>query len=356
MVKLNKTANEFSVPKIRESFMRNFIDDEEEESNTPSGKKATIDSDQLITYRKQYPIKLLNAPSKIRNISSTLKRCCVVSIVNDCNYQRLLVGDSGQLFLPSKGERNAHFDGRSVRRSVRGSIKMKHAYEHLKENEIFSSENAETSRNPQEFDIKVLRRKRQQAEIKRNQREEDLRENHPYFDTPLFIVGRESRFRRFCQTLVYARYNPTVRDPVTGKERKIRYKGMHNLIGLVSYLDWIMIIITTMSCCSMLFEEPKYRVFDHTSLQVMEYVFVISMSFELTLKTLADGLLFTPKALVRDVGGVMDLFLYTISLVFLLWMPGQVRPRSKEQLIYILRCIRPLRIFSLVPHMRRVNC
>ena len=87
--------------------MRNFIDDEEEESNSPSGKKATLDSDQLITYRKQYPIKLLNAPSKVRNISSTLKRCCVVSIVNDCNYQRLLVGDSGQLFLPSKSERNA---------------------------------------------------------------------------------------------------------------------------------------------------------------------------------------------------------------------------------------------------------
>lgn len=190
MVKLNKTASEFAVPKIRESFMRNFIDEEEDDSNTPSGKKANLDTDQLITYRKQYPIKLLNTPNKVRNISSSLKRCCVGSIVNDCNYQRLLVGDSGQLFMPSKSERNAkgkgHFDGRSVRRSVRGSIKMKHAYEHLKENEIFSSENAETSRNPQEFDIKVLRRKRQQAEMKRNQREEDLRENHPFFDTPLF--------------------------------------------------------------------------------------------------------------------------------------------------------------------------
>lgn len=109
------------------------------------------------------------------------------------------------------------------------------------------------------------------------------------------MVGRESRFRRFCQTIVYAKYNPKIRDPVTGKERKIRYKGIHNLIGLVSYLDWIMIIITTMSCSSMLFETPEHRVFDHKSLQIMEYVFVISMSFELALKTLADGLLFTPK-------------------------------------------------------------
>lgn len=87
--------------------------------------------------------------------------------------------------------------------------------------------------------------------------------------------------------------------------------------------------------------------------KVMEYVFVISMSFELALKTFADGLLFTPKALVRDVGGVMDLFLFMVSVLFLIWMPSQVRPRSKEQLIYILRCVRPLRIFSLVPHMRQ---
>lgn len=115
-----------------------------------------------------------------------------------------------------------------------------------------------------------------------------------------------------------------------------------------------MIIITTISCGSMLFEEPEYRIFDHFSLQICEYVFVISMSIELTLKTLADGLLFTPKALVRDVGGVMDLFIYAISLIFLIWMPGQIQPKSKEQLIYILRCIRPLRIFSLVPHMRQV--
>lgn len=60
--------------------------------------------------------------------------------------------------------------------------------------------------------------------MKRNQREEDLRENHPYFDTPLLIVGRESKFRKLCQRIVYARYDPRFRDPVTGQERKIKYK------------------------------------------------------------------------------------------------------------------------------------
>ena len=58
-----------------------------------------------------------------------------------------------------------------------------------------------------------------------NQREEDLRENHPYFDTPLFVIGRESRFRKLCQLIVNARYNARQKDPVTGQERKVRYKG-----------------------------------------------------------------------------------------------------------------------------------
>lgn len=60
----------------------------------------------------------------------------------------------------------------------------------------------------------------------RNQREDDLRENHPFFDTPLFAVPRESRFRKCCQMLVYARYDARLKDPLTGKERKVQYKSL----------------------------------------------------------------------------------------------------------------------------------
>lgn len=62
--------------------------------------------------------------------------------------------------------------------------------------------------------------------IFRNQREEDLRENHPLFDTPLFVVPRESKFRKACQLIVYARYDARLRDPLTGKERKVKYKRL----------------------------------------------------------------------------------------------------------------------------------
>lgn len=43
-----------------------------------------------------------------------------------------------------------------------------------------------------------------------------------------------------------------------------------------------------------------------------------------------------------------------VSLVFLCWMPQEVPPNSCAQLLMILRCLRPLRIFTLVPHMRKV--
>lgn len=43
-----------------------------------------------------------------------------------------------------------------------------------------------------------------------------------------------------------------------------------------------------------------------------------------------------------------------VSLTFLCWMPRSVPPGSVAQLLMILRCLRPLRIFTLVPHMRKV--
>jgi len=233
MTKLNKIASDFAVPKVRESFMRSFIDDEEEES--PTMKKLPLDQEQLVTYRKNYPIRLLTSPNKIRTSNFILRKSSVNMIVIDSNYQRLLVGDSGQLFVPDKSQKNdqsqklTRYDAKSIRRSIRGSIKMKHAFDHLKENggEITDNPAASaTARNLHDFDIKLLQRKRQQAEMKRNQREEDLRENHPFFDTPLFFIGRESKFRKCCQAIVYSRYEPQFRDPVTGKERKIHYKGI----------------------------------------------------------------------------------------------------------------------------------
>ncbi|KAJ8954958.1 hypothetical protein NQ318_000389 [Aromia moschata] len=355
MVTLHKVPSDFNLPKVRESFMRQFVYETEEDENSEGGLKK----DQRGSFRFQI-------------VNLKLRKTAVAQIVNDSNNQRLMLGDSSIIPVPgSKGPlkpqgtinsmkqlRIDHkkFGSRSIRRSVRsGSIKLKQTYEHLMENGDIGVNRVTSNRaRPHDLDIKLLQAKRQQAEMRRNQREEDLRENHPFFDTPLFAVPRESKFRKFCQLIVYARYDARLKDPLTGKERKVQYKTLHNFLGLVTYLDWVMIAMTTLSCLSMMFETPYYRVMENVSLQIAEYGFVIFMSIELALKILADGLFFTPKAYVKDVAALLDVFIYLVSLTFLCWMPKNVPPNSGAQLLMILRCLRPLRIFTLVPHMSKV--
>lgn len=74
-----------------------------------------------------------------------------------------------------------------------------------------------------------------------------------------------------------------------------------------------MICVTTLSCISMMFETPNFRVMSTPILQVAEYIFVISMSLELTLKILADGIFFTPKAYMKDVASILDVFIFVVS-------------------------------------------
>lgn len=154
-----------------------------------------------------------------------------------------------------------------------------------------------------------------------------MRENHPFFDRPLFAVGRDSRLRRICCKIVNAKYsskNQTTTNVFLSNRKAIqyKYKQIHILLSLMTYLDWTMVFITSCSCVSMLFESPwppntrKYLIFNNFYLQICEYMFVLAMTFELIVKILANGFFFTPKAVVGDVGGVMTLFIYIVNFLF----------------------------------------
>lgn len=401
MTKLHKSASEFSVPKVRESFMRNFVDDVDDHltiknrikaglvlagssglreipgqsSNESASTKAICNSrrvpkvDHSITtalvatnnLRRRHPsLKLLSSPSTTPSTNKILRKTTIHQLITDSNNERMTQMNDDLGIVSQKS-----LQGGAIMKSVGSQLRSRtervssittkiqqSSYDHLKENGDLMQENL--SRNPYDLTIKMLKRKRQQAELKRSQREKDLRENHPLFDTPLFIIGRESKFRKFCQLLAWAKYQYNDRDPVTGKHRKSNYKAFHNLLGIVSYLDWIMIVVTILSCVTMMFETSMVRVMNTPALQIAEYVFVACMSIELCLKTLANGLVFTPKAILSTVAGLMDSFIFITSLVYALWMPEEVEPQSLAQYLMLLRCVRPLRLFSLIPHMRQV--
>ena len=56
----------------------------------------------------------------------------------------------------------------------------------------------------------------------------------------------------------------------------------------------------------------------------------------------------------QDFGGSLNVFIYIVSVIFVVWMPEEVEPQSAAQWLLVLRCLRPLKIFTLVPAMRKV--
>ncbi|KAM4731608.1 sodium leak channel NALCN isoform 3-T4 [Anableps anableps] len=364
MVKISKLPSDFTVPRIRESFMKQFIDRQQQDTSClfrrlPSASSSSCDHSKrsAIEDNKYIDQKLRRSIFSIRARNLLEKETTINKILRACTRQRMLSGSFEGQPTKERSILSVQHHIRQERRSLRhGSTSQR--ISRGKSLETLTQDHSSTVRyrNAQREDseIKMIQEKKEQAEMKRKVQEEELRENHPYFDKPLFIVGREHRFRNFCRMIVRARFNASKTDPITGAVKNTKYHQLYDLLGLVTYLDWVMIVVTICSCISMMFESPFTRVMHVPTLQIGEYVFVIFMSIELNLKIMADGLFFTPTAVIRDFGGVMDIFIYLVSLIFLCWLPTDVPPESGAQLLMMLRCLRPLRIFKLVPQMRKV--
>uniref|UniRef100_A0A8D1WC97 Sodium leak channel NALCN n=1 Tax=Sus scrofa TaxID=9823 RepID=A0A8D1WC97_PIG len=292
MVKISKLPSDFTVPKIRESFMKQFIDRQQQDTccllrSLPSASSSSCDHSKrsAIEDNKYIDQKLRKSVFSIRARNLLEKETAVTKILRACTRQRMLSGS---------------FEGQPAKE--RSILSVQH---HIRQ------------------ERRSLRHGSNSQRISRGKSLETLTQD-------------------------------SKTDPVTGAVKNTKYHQLYDLLGLVTYLDWVMIVVTICSCISMMFESPFRRVMHAPTLQIAEYVFVIFMSIELNLKIMADGLFFTPTAVIRDFGGVMDIFIYLVSLIFLCWMPQNVPAESGAQLLLVLRCLRPLRIFKLVPQMRKV--
>ncbi|KAK6054090.1 hypothetical protein COOONC_08406 [Cooperia oncophora] len=315
MISLKKVTSEFPLPKIRDSFTRQFADDSER--NTLESVNDIEPSVNRSILRRGANIRA-QQKVRMRHIGHNSSRHIVSSLLDESNRNRALYCDTNQIIPPlgrgilknSKGTQGSRSRGFQ---SMKGKTHM----ESLKENGDVRPTDSAPKKDPKqgEIDIKALQQKRAHAEITR---QEEMRENHPLFDRPLFAVGRDSRLRILCQNIVYAQYSPERIDPVTGKQIVLKYKQLHDFIGLMTYLDWTMVLVTSLSCWSMLFESPwpttgENLIFNNPYLQITEYLYVVSMTFELMVKVIANGLFFTPKAVVKDVGDIMTFFIYFVS-------------------------------------------
>lgn len=315
-------------------------------------------------------LRILNNIRMQRACRFSMKKVAINNIIKNSNSQRLfndsanpnapqIVGITDMTNEPGAVQKRMNRN-RDKPKSANGAIagvKVNQASSSKQRQPMFNNGGLTGAANSTNIDFKLFQIKKQQAEMKRNQLEDDLKENHPYFDKPLFTIGRESNFRKFCQMIVEAKYQrKVVRRDLTSSSvlAKDKYKKFYKFLGLVSYLDWIMIAVTIQSCIGMMFETPTVRLVNTWQLKIVEYLFVIFMSIEMTLKICAYGFLFTPNAVIKDFGGILDLFIFSVSLVFLYLSPEEVVVNSGAHILMLLRCLRPLRIFTLVPHMRKV--
>ena len=372
-----KTTSDFFTPKIRDSFMRKFIDSSSLE--VPLGDDPRLhvgEGEKLRRRRAAIPMKLLNSTiSEVDKLSKFVrKQSSITALINDSNRRRTYALLSPTEITPRSavsGNKQAAAaaapsDFRSASRRFRsrqpqspkpatqGGVKqvMRIASQATG---LHSQITQDDSNIGKDFDIQWVRVRREEAQRKRKAQEEKLRENHPFFDQPLFSLQRDSWLRRFLQSMVNARYAiPPGHRERASRNNIITMERLHKCLASQTYMEWIMITVTLISCIAMMFETPTERTFVRTSTEVIEYIFFVAMSIELGVRILANGLIFTPNAVIQNFGGVLDVFIYFVALAYVAWQPHPIPARSGAQVLMVLRCLRPLRFVTLVPKMQKV--
>ena len=81
MTCLHKVPSDFILPNVRESFMRQFVYEMEEDDYSEGVKKVSEVFDSKIVYRKKKPVKILSDTPKVRHISTDLKKAAINYII-----------------------------------------------------------------------------------------------------------------------------------------------------------------------------------------------------------------------------------------------------------------------------------
>lgn len=146
---------------------------------------------------------------------------------------------------------------------------------------------------------------------------------HPFYNNSYFIFAPNHMFRRFCQSLV----SPSVGKRTDGKRflenESNDYTRHSNLMSLKRDLFTAFISLTTFllvifSC----YITPLYRMEHSTETlnwtSYCEITFVTIFSLEFVIKTVADGLIHTPNAYLRNPWNCIDLIvLFSLRVDFI---------------------------------------
>ena len=368
LVETWKVSDNFPVPKVRQSFMRRFLDDTRMRLSRFTANPSVYE-DALMTQRKDMPFKLLSSP--VPDDVHTLrlkKRTSLTQLIQDSTRRRNL---TDHMVTHSRHTAKSYLLGYTARQINRNAAKLTQGARKTSEKADMNAlrqiksqgghgtatlpHNTTGTRNNEDWNIRELRARREQAQRVKAAHEESLRENHPYFDFPLFLVSRDSLLRQWLQRIVHARYEITGNHgEVQSKRPMINDALIKRVLSTQTYLEWVIILITFSSCVAMMFEKPNHRTFDVPALEFFEYLFVVSTSLELLIRVLADGLLFTPNAVIRSSADVIDISIYVIGFIYVCSSPTFIQRDSPAYVLLALRALRPLRVINLIPKTRQV--
>ena len=367
LVETRKVSAEFHVPKVRQSFMRKFLDDSRTRLLQLTRRNPSVYEDALLTQCRDLPFKLLTSPGPDDIHTLRLKkRSSLTQLIQDSTRRRNL-GEHGKYTRHSAKSYVLGYTARQINRNAAKLTQSAHKSTERadmnaltrmrspRENTQATLPHSASARGTEDWNIRELRARREQAQRVKAAHEESLRENHPYFDFPLFLVSRDSGARQWLQRIVHARYESVgMYGEVQSKRPMFNDAWIKRVLSTQTYLEWVIILITFCSCLAMMFEKHNYTTFKVTALTFFEYLFVVATSIELVIRILADGLLFTPYAVIRDVGDIIDISIYLIGFIYVCWSPVLIPPNSAAWVLLILRALRPLRIINLIPKMRQV--
>eukprot|EP00117_Sycon_ciliatum_P033038 scpid27689/ scgid4571/ Sodium leak channel non-selective protein; CanIon; Voltage gated channel-like protein 1 len=224
----------------------------------------------------------------------------------------------------------------------------------IRDQQVSSEENGDLLFMPEGRASRV-RRIQEERQKKRFNEEEKLREDYRFFDKVLFILDKDSAIRKFFQRIADARPPALFQDDayhIFGYKRT-----MFQVLTSSTYLEWLMVIVTLYSTASLVLEETHLRPPESTFHLVNDLVFIGTMSVEWAIKILAHGMLFTPNAVFGSARSCLDLMIYWAGIVYLGLLPESA-PSSKLStsmlVLLVMRCLRPLRLVTLIPQLRRV--
>ena len=80
----------------------------------------------------------------------------------------------------------------------------------------------------------------------------------------------------------------------------------------------------------------------------------MGMGVKLTVKIMAEGLIFAPSAWLRSMSDMLNVLIFSVNKVWMAWMLLQVQPFSLAKMFMILHCFWLLCIFILVLHICKV--